>query len=122
MRILSIILLIIGILGIVNNVNTILNGDYSRSLHGIVIFSLIGILGILSYYYYKYEYRGGLSTILGAILIAFGISMFAQQIDMYLFGEIEHQAGGYTGGALFIIIGLLSVKSGHKLHKSRFET
>ena len=92
--------------------------DYWYMLSIAVSFIILGIFGLE---YKKRSYKGGVATIVGAILAIMGIQYIVFFIEQLIhFEDLELISGAIITIPIFLVSGIALLKRGHKTHISSF--
>lgn len=120
MRILSILLIVFGTLGTASQYLMILEGDTHRAISGFALFIGFIVLGLAGKKFHATNYKGGASSIIGAVLLCFGIVKIILELEEYGISYLDKAAvGGLIFSLLCIVGGIFLLRSGHKIHMSR---
>ena len=121
MKILSWILIVFGCLLLTS---IFVAGDQGRDDYFYMFSIAISfvVLGALGKEYSRLKYGGGVPTIIGAILLTFGLQFMVLALEQYFRGtDVELVRGGALASIIFILSGLPLIWYGHKAHKKRIE-
>lgn len=116
MKYLSISFLLIGTIGLTNEIYLILNGISKHPIFGIMLGVSLIALSAGCFIYIKLRYKGGLYTIIGAILFVYSIVILLNEYEKIINNIGHNNTLGIGIGIAFITTGVVLLTFGHKYH------
>jgi len=116
MKLVSWIFIVFGCLSLISVLVLAPEGRHDYWYMLSIVFSFI-TLGIFGLEYKKRSYKGGVATIVGAILAIMGIQYIVLFIEQLIyFEDLELISGAIITIPIFLVSGILLLKRGHKTH------
>lgn len=121
MKVLGIILIIFGFLGALAEGCSLGSGRADYPFTGIVLALSFAVGGHAAFMYSRVSYKGGATSIIGSILLWFGVVAFAMKVESYFLGDSAELWSDVVALLVFAVLGVVLLIAGHGIHKERTE-
>jgi heme/copper-type cytochrome/quinol oxidase subunit 4 len=116
LRILGVLSILFGLAFLAIAVGEFRSGEPQNPFLGLVLSLMFVAIGLFIFRAVRIKYRFNLSILIGACLVFFGLSMVAMEVESLIAGNTEGLIFVLIAATIFLVSGVLLVRSGHQQH------
>ncbi len=116
LRVVGFVLILFGLAYLAVAVGEFRSDEPQNPILGLALSAMFVAIGLLIFRAVRTKYRFNLSILMGACLVFFGLSMVAMEVESLIAGNTEGLIVVLIAATIFLVSGVLLIRSGHQQH------